>query len=288
MVAYLLTNTAAAMRLRQLRTTQRISFFVPPEVDQSIRDFCRPAANKKLNSSHVVSWLLEQTCRSIEDLWGLYVAQGIDFCRRTDAEWRHGPSLSEATHRMQLLDVLRQPERQTLEQLYGGAGAPAAPGGGGRTSASAPRLQAFVDRLTARHGGTRAALQIGAFEEVEQQREVQNQVEQVRQVQKPTRYAALTFPGLHPAVAQFACTGILSRGGDGDGYGFEHAFTYLSGTGVGRQFGVRKTGSRMFVSAQFGRTIDCRRDRNAADNFLVSFLPSYTPCPIPSPPSCLE
>lgn len=266
----LLTTFVAAMRLRQLRTTQSVTFFAPPEVDQSIKDFCRPAAGERLDSSHVIAWLLEQTCHVNEDLRSLYVAQGLDFCRRTDAVWSHGSLLADATHRTKLLEVLQQPERQTLEQLYGGATAssktyPIDP-------LSAPRLQKFVHHLSP-GGEEHGALQLGALEEVEQEREVQVQVEQVRQVQKPLRFDALTFPGLHPAISDFARTGALYHTpSDGDqNAGFEQAFAYVARTSIGKRFGVRATDSRLFVSTEFGRAVahtSWRQD--AADNFLVS------------------
>lgn len=255
------------MRLRQLRTTQSVTFFAPPEVDQSIKDFCRVARNQKLDSSYVVHWLLEQTCLMHESLNGLYVAQGIDFCQRTDAAWRHHDFLINPTHRAELLEVLRQPERQTLEQLYGTASESSVI----VASMSARPLQAFADQL-ALSTNNRGAIQTCFMEEVEQEREVQFQVEQVRQVQKPLRYEALSFPGLHPTLSNFARTGVLETELSlRDRPGFEHAFVYIAKTSLGRRFGVRDTGSRLFVSKEFGKTVKSRGNGDAVDNFLVSF-----------------
>jgi hypothetical protein len=49
----------------------------------------------EVNSSHVVRWLLEQTCRTNEQLQNLYVSQGIDFCNRMNAEWENAAFLSD-------------------------------------------------------------------------------------------------------------------------------------------------------------------------------------------------
>ncbi|KAI1383848.1 uncharacterized protein F4822DRAFT_438664 [Hypoxylon trugodes] len=253
----------AAMRLRQLGTTQSLTFFAPPEVDRSIRDFCRPPPNTPIDSSHVVSWLLEQTCCVNEDLQSLYVAQGIDFCRRADAIYRYPNFLASTKIRAKLLDVLQQPERQTLEQLYGGDSTTFRTGP--MDNLSAPQLQLFVNQLKL-HGGEAGIVRMGALEEVEQEREVQVQVEQVRQVQKPTKYVALPFPGLHPIISQFAVTGVLPRApSTREEAGFEHMFTYMARTTVGRRFGIRGTGSRLFVSTEFGRTIRHGKD-NASDS----------------------
>lgn len=255
------------MRLRQLRTTQSVSFFAPPEVDQSIRDFCRPAKGTSIDSSHVVAWLLEQTCCVNEDLKSLYVAQGVDFCRRTDAIWRYNNFLADPTQRAKLLETIQQPERQTLEQLYGGALAGSRIGTVDRMST--PQLQKFADQLNQSYG-ERGPLHVGAMEEVEQERELQVQVEQVRQIQKPLRYEALTFPGLHPVVSYFARTGVLENASSNQNEAaFEHAFTYVARTTLGKQFRVRETDSRIFVSTEFGRTVKCKKN-NVTDNFMVS------------------
>lgn len=46
-------NIAAAMRLRQLGTTQSVSFFVPPEVHQSIADTLKQSVYHDIDSGHV-------------------------------------------------------------------------------------------------------------------------------------------------------------------------------------------------------------------------------------------
>ncbi|KAI1370598.1 hypothetical protein F4677DRAFT_437927 [Hypoxylon crocopeplum] len=255
-----------AMRLRQLRTTQRVTFFAPPEVDQSIRGFCGLTTDGKLDSSYVVTWLLEQTCRTIEDLRGLHVAQGLDFCHRTDATWRYQNFLTNTMHRERLLSVIRQPERQTLEQLYGVASVASPTDSPG--SLWAPQLQAFVDQLHRSRGATDIA-QLGALEEVEQEREVQDQVERVRQIQKPPKYDALQFPGLHPIISRFAKTGVLDITPDCKGTtAVEHAFECVARTSLGRQYSVHNTGSTLFVSKEFGKSVKFGRRGEVADNFL--------------------
>jgi hypothetical protein len=143
---------------------------------------------------------------------------------------------------------------------------------------STRQLQAFADQL-AQTTDNRGAIQTGALEEVEQEREVQVQVEQVRQVQKPLRYKALPFPGLHPIISHFARTGVLETElASQDASGFEHAFVYVAKTSLGRRFGVRETGSSLFVSKEFGKTVEFRKDGNVADNFLVVLGPYYSSC----------
>jgi hypothetical protein len=61
----------AAMRLRQLATSQSVVFYAPPEVDRSIRKLCGMGQGDVLSSPHVIRWLLEQTCRGNEQLRSL-------------------------------------------------------------------------------------------------------------------------------------------------------------------------------------------------------------------------
>ncbi|KAI1495818.1 hypothetical protein F5X99DRAFT_422623 [Biscogniauxia marginata] len=255
----------AAMRLRQLRTTQSVIFFAPLEVNQSIKDLCCPDENQKIDSSHVISWLLEQSCRTNEDLQGLYVAQGIDFCRRTDAVWCNPDFIASTAQRKKLLSVLRQPERQTLNQLYGGdSGRPV----GSMDQMATPKLQVFGEKLT-RLGDSSCVSRAGALEVVEQEREVQVEFEQVRQVQKRPLYEALSFPGLHASISHFVRTGLLDATLSTPGNcGFEHAFSCMARTTVGNNFSVRETASKLFVSKEFGRTIKWRDEKTVAENFL--------------------
>lgn len=257
------------MRLRQLGTTQSIVFFAPPEVHQSILDVCREKCGEvldssDLDSSHVVCWLLEQTCRANEHLQNLYLAQGTDFCRRTDAQWKNVKFLTKNAHREAYLRVIQHPERQSLEQLYGVMTDT-------ETSSLADILFAglkdFVEELSKQRGaanGNGKLIHSSVLEEVEQEREVEFQVEQVRQAQKPARYKALAFPGLHTALSHFAETGELAGG-----HGYEHVFDALARTSIGQKYNIRRTASKLFVSAEFMRTIELGK-RIPNDNFLVS------------------
>jgi hypothetical protein len=253
------------MRLRQLATTQSICSFAFPETHQSILDVCGMNENDKVDSSHVVRWLLEQTCRTNEQLQNLYISQGTDFCNRMNAEWENAAFLFNAQDRIAYVKVLQHPEQQTLEQLYGG-----------RTEETHslspltnmfPQLETFKNKLnhlrlsTAK---TASLLLSSALEEVEQEREVEFQVEEVREVQKAVHYGAHEFPGLHPAISGFVSTGRLCGN-----VGYEHVFDAVSRTSIGERFDVVGTESCLFVSVEFMKTIKTNKG-GSIDNFLVS------------------
>ncbi|PLN81321.1 hypothetical protein BDW42DRAFT_169211, partial [Aspergillus taichungensis] len=86
------------MRLRQLGTTQSVIFLAPPEVHQSILDTCGKEPNNQIDSSHVITWLLHQTCRNLEEMQPLYFAQGINFCRRVQASQTNKGFLTNYQH----------------------------------------------------------------------------------------------------------------------------------------------------------------------------------------------
>ena len=251
------------MRLRQLGSTQSVVFFAPPEVHQSISYLCNKRSGDIIDSSHVVKWLLEQTCLANEQLQSLYFAQGADFCHRTNAQWENTKFLTDASHREAYLRVVLQCERQTLEQLYGSTTDIQS---SSLTNISCSKLNEFMNELGKRRSATHgnaSTLHYSALEEVEQEREVEFQVEEVRQVQKPTHYKALAFPGLHATVAHFTKTGdLVGRSG------YEHAFTTLKRTFLGQKYNLCCTASRLFVSSEFLRTVDFGK-QSQNDNFLV-------------------
>jgi hypothetical protein len=266
------------MRLRQLGTTQSVVFFAPPEVHQSILDVCKKICGEvigssRIESSHVVTWLLEQTCRANEHLQNLYLAQGIDFCRRTNSQWKNEKFLTEKGHREAFLKVIQHTERQSLEQLYGVMTDTQPSFFADVPSAELKGFMAELSKQRQAANGNGNIIHSSMLEEVEQEREVEFQVEEVRQVQKPTHYKALAFPGLHTAVSHFAKTGDLAGG-----RGYEHVFEALARTSIGQKYNVCRTTSQLFVSAEFMRTIELGK-RVPNDNILVSSYPITVLCP---------
>ena len=217
-------------------------------------------------SADVVYWLLEQSCKANENMMSLHTAQGFDFCRRTNALWKYSNFLNNTEDRLQLLDVIQQREDQTLEQLYGPRQSSST--AGASTQLEFECLKAFAANLCRQQldpsGGYSSA-----FEEVEQEREVEFEIEQLREKQKPVEYIALTFPGLDPAITHFVNTGQLQEGEN-----FIQGFDFLGRTKVGRKFGVEKTPSRLFVSREFSRSIVISRSKKAHD-VVVSLLQRY-------------
>lgn len=106
------------MRCRQLSTTQSVTFFAPPEVHQSILELRNLGPRDPVDSAHVVHWLLDSTCQSLESLFPLFYSMGEDYCRRTNAQLAHPNLLSDPEEQKSYLKVIRQTEKKTLEDFY--------------------------------------------------------------------------------------------------------------------------------------------------------------------------
>ncbi|KAM0427773.1 hypothetical protein ACHAPT_007229 [Fusarium lateritium] len=255
----------AAMRLRQLGTTQSISFFVPPEVHQSIADLQNKTMHQPIDSSDVIQWLLDNTCDNIEQLQPLYFAQGMDFCRRMQAAIDHPDFLTDKSQRKAYVQAIKQDEQQTLQHLYEPKLKSRATG---VQTSNNDALKQFISELNTRRKAfqdTGKAVHASALQEVEQEREVAFEVESVRQVKKPHHYAAHSFPGLNASLEAFARTGRLPP----DSHYFNHIFHALSRTGIGRKFKVspKATQSKLLETVEFGRTIKLQGEISN-DNFL--------------------
>ncbi|KAK3313080.1 hypothetical protein B0H66DRAFT_578262 [Apodospora peruviana] len=240
-----------------LGTTQSVMFLIPPEVCQVIRDIRKKDVTEEITSPDVIHWLLDNACNDIEQLQPLYFSQGTDFCRRTHAVIDNPDYLLDSGQRAKYVTSIKQNELQTLQELY-------EPKLKAKTTAlktSNPKVAAFVEKLNLRRKGFHdngRAVQASALQEVEQEREVAHEVECVRQVKKPFRPEALSFPGLHRGLETLARTGRLSP----DSSATCHVFNLLSGTFLGRN------SSKLFLSAEFERTARFHTDSANKDSFL--------------------
>lgn len=258
------------MRLRQLATTQSIVFLAPPEVHQSILDLRNKTSTDSIDSHDVICWLLEQTCVGIEQVQPLYYSQGADFCRRTAAASNNPEFLVKPDQREKYLASLRQIEQQTLEQLYDPKASrkPEMPIGNLR-----PKISNFMKNLNNLRKGfqdTDNDVYSLALQEVEQEREVAFEVETVREVQKPVRFSALQFGGLHGDIMTFAMTGRLAVGSTG----YEHVFVALRRTALGLKYKITSEAisSNLYVTTEFTKTVNVLVPSSRPDdNFQVSY-----------------
>lgn len=260
------------MRLRQLATTQSVVFFAPPEVHQSILDHRGKRLADHLNSRDVVQWLLEQTCRGIEQLQPLYRSQGIDFCRRSEIAIKFPNHVDNKKHRASFIREIRQVDDHTLQKMY-------QPRRGETTlqvlEQPSPALAAFLSKLKSQAYGSNAPSST-AFQEVEQEREVAHEVEAIRKVQKPILYEALPYRGLHADIILFERTGRPRHGSSGYG----PVPLAIRGTQTGKKYeAAAAIFHHLLASSEVFRTVKLGKPD---DNFLVRvpfiFVPSVSKC----------
>lgn len=260
------------MRLRQLGTTQSIAFMAPPEVHQSIMDVRQKSKDIPVDSSDVIHWLLIQTCATNWDLQPLYFAQGMDFCRRMQGASKYRQFLTCPEDRAAFIKVLQRRDHRILEELY----SPLTHNNSDRELSMDNEFADFKGKLKSfshelEESFRRMSLNLGSvqsssLEEVEQKREVELQVEEERQLQKPGVMKALKFPGLHPAISKFVDTGVLDtteRGFDAD--------MVLKSVQLGARYDKRVLSlvSHLYVSPEFLKTVQSKKGIKH-DHYLVS------------------
>ncbi|KAI9038037.1 uncharacterized protein KD926_011375 [Aspergillus affinis] len=253
----------AAMRLRQLGTSQSVVFVAAPEVHQSILDLRQKSSKDVIDSADVIAWLLEQTCCHQEQLKSLYLAQGYDFCRRINAADENDKFLTNSEHRNALLDTLLQKEEHSLEEIYRPKPKPSTFANGQYMYPQLGKFGLDLDNQRLGHDELSASASTLAFAEVEQERECMLHVEEVREIQRPTRLPHYSFPGLHESIRKFALTGSLEGT-----TGYDAAFTALRRTTLGRKHRLRiEQRSRLFISDEFTKTI-LQEENHWREDFL--------------------
>ncbi|KAH7047461.1 hypothetical protein B0J12DRAFT_756007 [Macrophomina phaseolina] len=202
----------ACMRMRKLGCHQSLVFLAPPEVHRGIRK-TSPKTDEDLDSSDVVRWCLEQTCRATDALKPLWLAQGLEFQHRHRLScelFRSGvnSAFQNSDQITRFYSDIQEPEGQTLEEMYG-------------ASANAKTLRSCLtdeeaqkDR-TARHllsiWNTFTPTSSGDYVlQEEQEREIAHEVEQEREVQRPPPAKPMPHE-LHEDVLSFVKTGVLPQ-----------------------------------------------------------------------------
>lgn len=180
--------------------------------------------------------------------------------------------LGSSQQRASYLSVLEQPERQTLQEMYGTRSSTADQTAFFEESIIKKSLKKLMDiaaSLCEKRTSSNTVSSLDVLGEVE------FQVEEVRDTHKPVHYEALIFPGIHQELRKFVMSGKLHPESS-----FRHAFTVAGETEIGTQHHLSRSSSRLFVSNEFEKTIELvEGQRN--DSFMVSVL-NHAPPPLPT------
>ncbi|OAG11713.1 uncharacterized protein CC84DRAFT_1133705 [Paraphaeosphaeria sporulosa] len=256
----------AAMRLRLLGQTQAVTFFAPPEVHQSIVDLMKKSAYDHVYSSDVVAWLLKQSCNGIEQLEPLYYNQGNTYIKHEYAKIRNSGFLKNIYQRSEYLSVIRTKESQTLKQMYEPKSRNRGFSGDTRMRSYRGVLGLFATELDQRKKDFQdsgIAIHSSALEEVEQEREIENEVENNREPEKPFHFTALNTARLHEDIKEFAKSGRVVAGSEA----YQPMLSALQCTASGRRHGAfaQNKSPGLYVSKQFSRTVKVTEPN---DNFI--------------------
>jgi hypothetical protein len=107
--------------MRQLGHGQTVMYFAPTEVHQKISDVTQKRSpGSGIQAVDVVRWAIDETCASIRHSIPLWASQGLSYHNRRKAWLDYsGSDSNDHLDGENLLDGLKEPESQTLEEMYG-------------------------------------------------------------------------------------------------------------------------------------------------------------------------
>ena len=181
------------MRMRQLGKGHSVMFFAPGEVDRRIRSLrLGMASEAHIRVLDVLRWAMHETCEDIRRHLPHWAQQGLDHKNRF-----------AAYNSPENLQVLKsswlQPESRTLEEMYGATL-------GNTMSPEMYSVQSIRERIELL--GVTKLVDVRMTEE--QEREVDHEVEQERQVERPPKAQAAKHI-IHEDIQVFVRTGNLPR-----------------------------------------------------------------------------
>jgi hypothetical protein len=172
-------------------------FFAPPDCDARIRDARVGSPSLVIDSRDVLRWVMQQTCDEIRHYVPHWAQQGLEYARH--AQGRSDYLLNHNIDSLRQACVSR--EGRGLEEMYGLEHVDE-----DLVSQAAQGNSAMHDRLKLL--GI-VSLHDPRLDE-EQEREVSHEVEQERQVERPSKVKPIT-PSVHPDVRSFIQTGVIPQ-----------------------------------------------------------------------------
>jgi hypothetical protein len=183
------------MRMRKLGHGQSVMFYAPLEVDRSIRNAAGKSVSQQISTLDILRWAMLETCNDIVHNAPHWAQQGLDHERRQNA-WNKYFSSDNSTVE-QLKSSWLQPEARTLEEMYGLH----ATGVSHHPAFTIPALRERCEMLgVLSFADTRL--------EEEQEREVSQEAERERQIERPPKENAARHQ-VHEDVRHFVRKGVI-------------------------------------------------------------------------------
>ena len=243
------------MRMRKLGFTHSVVFLASTEVTGYITT-ATGVAGHQITSKHVLKWTLQETIAQLRTYTPLWAHQGCGFDDRNLAWERYK---EESNFAAEFVGVLKEKESYSLEELYGVGQSVA-------TGNQESQLKIWIQDRCNEYG-------VGSTHDAkmreEQEREVSQEKEEERQIERPPSAVPSTHT-LHEDVQTFVSTGSIPR------YikGIISASRCLSQTTL-KHF-VNRLGaaafSNIWVTEDFARTIQMPAGNILSTNDLDDFL----------------
>ncbi|KAG9122623.1 hypothetical protein FRC07_000929, partial [Ceratobasidium sp. 392] len=185
------------MRMRKLGHGQSVVFCAPAEVDSQIRKAARLAPESRVNALDVLRWAMLETCKDLEHHISHWAQQGIEYSRRTGQQ-----ALTSTKNNAVLKNNWMTPEYRPLQDMYG------------VSSSTVYSSRVFTSKAFGVPGLKERLQNLGASGlddpsmGEEQEREVSQEIEHERQVERPLKSYPATHM-IHEDVRHFVRTGNI-------------------------------------------------------------------------------
>ena len=256
----MLTLIIACMRMRMLGDGHSVMYFAPSDVHQKISKIAgRFSDDGETHAMDVLHWAIEETWLSIKNSVSLWASQGLSYQKRQKAWLEYcNPTSSAYMNEKALFAVLREPESQDLEGLYGPQrdkryhlGTSLEPQWEDEHKDEMMNIQMEDQNIVAirsKCAESRVPCLRGVRLQEEQEREVAQEAEQERSIERPLPAKPATHY-LHNDVVSF-----VANGREPCGSAFRPAFSILDKTSAS-QYTVQGWSSQLLVTCDFWRTI---------------------------------
>ena len=244
------------MRMRKLGSSHTLVFIAPDEVIEEARNFV-PGENVAVDSSHILLWTMEETCRQLQTNVANWAAQGYEFAARQTG-WNRASNENGITSGKDIEILFCQAEGKSLEHLYGLGQMRSI-----RRSTNNPQSRRIVEKIEQHCLLFESFSFIDARTQEEQEVELIHEQEVEREVERPPSAMPATH-SLHRHVEEFVRTGILDVSSS--------AFRTIPQSFVGSSLAVPSGGTGVFkdiiVTEDFYRTIKQSTSNSNIDDFL--------------------
>ncbi|KAF2803122.1 uncharacterized protein BDZ99DRAFT_453896, partial [Mytilinidion resinicola] len=261
----------ACMRMRKLGKGQTLSFYVPEEVELTIRRICNISPENPIRKVDMIRWAIWETWRECEKLIPLWASQGIRHWKQQTI-WKMAKTQKNRRIDMRLEWAERylEPEAQTLEQCY----RPRSENPGSiwpdETSGipeNGDQKLKFIRQTCEKFRvvGLEAELLIEEYDrqvvrEVQQERQVAREVQQISEFQKPPTLTPHQ-PTADLEVANFLRTGKIKE----DSEAFLPAFEAFRHSSAAQLIDLSEFPNTLLATRDFIETVEREASDHVAD-----------------------